>query len=378
MTSASTGKQAINRAKGMDTGMKAETQSVNAERLEMAADIIMEAMDLGEISAASLTVARNGADVFGRGFGTMIPGGSESVEPDSVFLLASISKPISVCALMILVERGMVGLNDPVQVHLPEFQGEHKENVLVRHLLSHTSGMPDMLPENIALREAHSPMTGFVEAALATPLLFPPDTAFRYQSKGILLATEIVTRKTNSAFREYMQSEVFEAYGMGDSSLGLGGREIDDTVWCGTATPDAESHSGWGPNSAYWRDAGQPWGGVHSTGPDLTRLFQGSLRERSGRDRILFGEPTVQAMTEDQNAHLGAPWGLGWGLRDSHVWTFFGDICSRNTFGHTGATGTVAWADPDTGLSCVILTNEMVENGRLLKRVSSVVASAVE
>ena len=354
-------------------------QSVGLDptRLERAADLLSGEIGKGSISAASITVARHGDLVLARGFGCVKPGSSEEVTADSVFLLASISKPISVCALMLLLERGKVSLNDPVDTHLPEFEGEHKRDVLVRHLLSHTSGMPDMLPENVELRKAHSPMSGFVEAALRTPLLFPPDTDFRYQSKGILLAGEIVERTTGRSLRDFLKSELFDAAGMTSTSLGLGGRAVDDTVWCGADADDTRSGTDWGWNSEYWRDAGHPWGGVHSTGPDLARLLQVFLDRGRGEDAVLFSPHTIREMTRDQNQHLRAPWGLGWGLRDSLVWNFFGDLCSRNTFGHTGSTGTVAWADPVTGLSCVILANDMVEEGRLLKRVSNVVVSAI-
>lgn len=350
---------------------------LDPDRIALAGRILEEEIEGGAISAASLTVARNGFLAESRGFGLMHPDRPDVVKGDSAFLLASISKPISVCALMLLVERGGVCLNDPVQMHLPDFAGEHKEGVLVRHLLSHTSGMPDMLPENAALREAHTPMSGFVEAALTTPLLFPPGSDFRYQSKGTLLAAEIVERKTGVLFRDFLKSDLFNVLGMTQTSLGLGGREIDETVWCGAQADDARSSTDFGWNSAYWRDAGHPWGGVHSTGPDLALLLQCFLDGGQSGDARLMGAATVSEMITDQNTSLRAPWGLGWGLRDSKVWAYFGDICSPRTFGHCGATGTVAWADPATGMSCVILTNDMVENGRLLRRVSNVAASAI-
>ena len=86
----------------------------------------------------------------------------------------------------------------------------------------------------------------------------------------------------------------------------------------------------------------------------------------------------ARAMKENQNPrHLEAPWGIGWALRDSRVWNFFGDLVSPQTFGHVGATGTVAWADLQTDLVCVILTNGMVEDGSLLNRVSNTVAAAI-
>jgi CubicO group peptidase (beta-lactamase class C family) len=350
---------------------------LNPDRIALACEILEDEIDKRSISAASLTIARNGALAAAHGFGHVHPDRSESVTADSVFLLASISKPISVCALMLLVERGDVGLNDPVQMHLPEFVGEHKEAVRVRHLLSHTSGMPDMLPENVALRKAHAPMSGFVEAALKTPLLFLPGSAFRYQSKGILLAGEIVERKAGVGLRDFLKTEMFDVVGMHQTSLGLGGVSIEETVWCGATSDDSRSETDYGWNSPYWRDAGHPWGGVHSTGPDLALLMQSFLDRGVCKGGEVMSPATAAVMVQDQNVDLRAPWGLGWGLRDSRVWAFFGDICSPRTFGHCGATGTVAWADPSTGLSCVILANDMVEEGRMLRRVSNVVASAI-
>ena len=85
-------------------------------------------------------------------------------------------------------------------------------------------------------------------------------------------------------------------------------------------------------------------------------------------------------MTSDQNAEIKAPWGLGWALGRSHAWNAFGDLVSGNTFGHAGATGTMAWADPETQLLCVILTNRpySVDDGRLLRLVSNIVAASVQ
>ena len=91
----------------------------------------------------------------------------------------------------------------------------------------------------------------------------------------------------------------------------------------------------------------------------------------------LFSPATVRAMISDQNERIGAPWGLGWALGRSQAWNFFGDLVSARTFGHAGATGTVAWADPESGVICVILTDRLVHDGSLLRRVSNAVAAAV-
>src|SRR5262249_939541 len=114
--------------------------------------------------------------------------GQPKAGPETVYILASITKPVTVTALMLLVERGQVSLADPVQKYLPEFQGPGREKVRVQDLLTHTSGLPDMLPENVSLREAKAPLAEFVKGSMTTPLLFGPRAAFSYSSMGTLLA----------------------------------------------------------------------------------------------------------------------------------------------------------------------------------------------
>lgn len=351
---------------------------MSQEALEGAGQLLADAVEARQITAATLVVARRGALVFSRGCGHLAPeGASPAVAPDSVFLLASITKPVTACALMLLVERGLISLDDPVCLYLPEFQQGERQKVRVRHLLSHTSGLPDMLPENIELRRAHAPLSEFVRGALHTPLLYSPNTDFAYQSMGTLLAGEIVERISGKRLRDFEQEELFAPLGMERSALGLGRCQISQTVWCGTALKESEEAQRFGPNSPYWRDMGHPWGGMHSTGLDLAILLQTLLNNGEYQGRRLFSPAGVWAMTTDQNWTLQAPWGLGWGLARSRVWNCMGELCSPATFGHTGATGTVAWADPQQQLLCVVLTNQMVADGSLLRRVSNRVTAAV-
>ncbi len=342
--------------------------------LTIAENLVQQAVDRREISAACLVVWQDEAPILEAGFGFQHPTDHRfPADADSIFLLASITKPVTVSALMYLVERGLVSLSDRVYEHLPEFEGEDRAGMRVLHLLTHTSGMPDMLPNNTALRQAHEPQEVFVEHALKTPLLFPPGSDFRYQSKGTLLTAEIVERLTGQRLRDFLKTEFFEPLGMHRTTLGVGPGGIEDTVYCGV-DPSADAFtSDWGPNSDYWRNFGCPWGGLHASGRDVARLLHVSL---SGGG--VLSPATRRRMRLDHNVSLRAPWGLGWGLRDSRVWNYFGNLCSAETFGHTGATGTVAWADPATKTVCVILTNQMVGEGRLLRRVSNVVAAAMQ
>ena len=346
--------------------------------LHQATQLLQSEIDTGRITAAALLVAKNGTMVTHQGFGHLSPDPtSPKTKADSIFLLASITKPVTACALMLLVERGLVSLNDPVSLYLSEFKGEDRQNVLVRHLLSHTSGLPDMLPENIDLRRANVPLSTFVERACKTPLLYPPNTSFAYQSKGILLAAEIVERVTHKRLRDFEMDEIFTPLGMHNSALGMGQFSLEETVWCGTSLEQSEDEKRFGANSLYWRDMGHPWGGMHSTTTDLAILLQTMLNEGIYGTTRVFSPATVQTMTTNQNPFLNAPWGLGWGLANSLVWNDFGEIVSPTTFGHTGATGTVAWADPTRQLICVVLTNNRIDKGSLLRRVSNRVCASV-
>ena len=353
---------------------------MSQQQLDAAASILAEQLDSGPVTAASIVVARRNRIVLARGFGKLSHDAeAPRVRPDSIFLLASITKPVTGCALMILVDRGLVSLDDPVSHYLPEFQGGERARVTVRNLLSHISGLPDMLPRNRDLRRAHSPLSGFVQGAAKTPLLYSPGSSFRYQSKGILLAAEIVERVSGKRLRDFEKEEMFEPLGMRHSALGMGDWKLEETVWVETSPNSNQADlDRFGPNSPYWRDMGHPWGGMHSSALDLAILLQTMLNGGEYGGNRVFSRAAVDAMTSDQNGSLEAPWGLGWALRDSPVWNFFGELVSAKTFGHTGATGTVAWADPERDLLCVILTNRMVENGRLLRRVSNAVAAAVE
>lgn len=357
----------------------AKSVGLNAHILDQASAILQAEVHARGIISAALLVARNGTIVTHQGFGHLSPKeGAPPIQPNSIFLLASITKPVTACALMLLVERGHVSLNDPVALYIPEFKGEERQKILVRHLLSHTSGLPDMLPENIALRRAHAPLSTFVERACQTPLLYPPNTDFAYQSKGILLAAEIVERVTKQRLRDFEEAEIFKPLGMTNSALGMGAFTLEETVWCGNTTEQTEDEKHFGANSPYWRDMGHPWGGMHSTTTDLAILLQTMLNKGTYNNKRIFSSATVQTMTTNQNPFLNAPWGLGWGLANSLVWNDFGEIVSPTTFGHTGATGTVAWADPTRNLICVILTNNRINNGSLLRRVSNRVYAAVD
>ncbi len=180
--------------------------AVKRGRLEEAVGIIQEQTASQQLSAATLVVHHQ-SGVESRAFG-------KALNTDAVFLLASLTKPMTASALMILVDRKQVSLTDRVQKFIPEFRGDGREQVLVKHLLTHTSGLPDMLPNNEALRKQHAPLSEFVAFTCRTPLLFVPGSEWRYQSMGILLAGEIVSRVSREPLPDFLREHVYRPLGM--------------------------------------------------------------------------------------------------------------------------------------------------------------------
>lgn len=325
--------------------------------LEEAIRLIATETRAGQVAAATLFVG-NGSTVVQRAFG-------KAPDPEAVFLLASITKPMTVSAVMSLADRQQLALSDPVQRYIPEFRGEGRERVLVRHLLTHTSGLPDMLPENTELRKRHAALSDFVAGTCRTPLLFAPGTQVRYQSMGILLAAEMVRRITQQPFAAFLQQQVFRPLGMSRTSLGLGGRSIGDTMEC-----EVDETSDWDWNSTYWRNLASPWGGAHASAADVARFLQYFARP----DERVVKPATAKAMITDQTTGLKQRWGFGWSLNNES----FGKSRSASTFGHSGSTGTLCWFDPQKDLTFVLLTTKPAEhsNQRLLHPVSDLVSGA--
>jgi len=320
--------------------------AVRNEKLDRAAAVLKGATDEGTVHAAALYV-RHGKSVFAKSFGA-----SKSV--DDIFLLASISKPISVAALMTLYDQGKFKLDDPVKKFIPQFSGDGRDKITVRQLMTHVSGLPDQLPENQMLRRRHAKLSEFVERAIRTPLLFQPGTRYKYSSMAILLATEVARRISRQGILDFVNKSVFERLDMKRSALGLGRFKLEETVRCQVTSANPESGSGdptakdWDWNSPYWRKFGAPWGGAHASAPDLARFFEEFLYPSA---KLLKPE-TVRLMLRNHNPEGLTPRGLGFNIGAKAG----SPGCSAKTFGHTGATGTLAWADPATDTICVVLT----------------------
>lgn len=366
-----------------------EEVGLSREGLERAYGIIEQAIAEGSLMGAAIQVSRNGMTLEPRCFGRReLNLNGAPVEPDTIFLVASVTKPVTATAAMLLVERGKLCLDEPVSSIVPEFGNKGKERILVRHLFTHTSGLPDQLSENQELREKHAPMAEFIRRICGVELLFPPGTNVSYQSCGLAMLSEIVERIEGVPFREFMRKELFNPLGMKDTSLGAQQNKTERISQLNIpsgAFQYGSSDADWNWNSSYWWNFGAPWGGMFTTVKDMTVFCQMFLNGGRFGDVQILSPTTVAAMTTDQivampniteKVKLTNRWGLGWHLRSLSS-SGFGDLVSESTYGHSGATGTLVWLDPQFRLTCVIFTNDPQGATRLRPLISNAVAGSV-
>jgi CubicO group peptidase (beta-lactamase class C family) len=181
-------------------GAVAATGGWDRTKLEQAASVMQGWIADGRVQGASILVTQ-GQRQFVRNFGT-----AKGTEP--VFLLASITKPMTAAAVMSLVDEGKLSLDDKVVKFFPAFTGEGREAITVRNLLTHTGGLPDMLADDESMRERHAPLSDYREGALKAPLKFPPGTKYSYASMGILLSSEIAQKITGKPIADIVEERV--------------------------------------------------------------------------------------------------------------------------------------------------------------------------
>jgi CubicO group peptidase (beta-lactamase class C family) len=177
--------------------------------------------DAREIPACAVSVTlggkTSGVHLFGR---QTLASDSPAVRDDAIFLIASITKPIVATGALLLAERGLISLDDRVEEYVPGFGREAKHAVTIRNLLTHTSGLPDMLPNNFELRAAHAPLSEFVAGACASKLDFLPGRGVQYQSMGFAMLAEVIQQVSGKTCAQFLDDEIFQPLGMNDTALG--------------------------------------------------------------------------------------------------------------------------------------------------------------
>ena len=356
----------------------------------------------GIVPGAGALVTRGGATAGEAYCGVADRRSGRRVDEGTVWSLASVTKPFTAAAVMLLVEAGKLSLDEPLARVIPEFLEAPKTaydrgRVTLRHVLSHSSGLPGFSEDNTELRKAHRPLEDFVRSFGRQALFFEPGSAHLYSNPGILMAAEAVGRGLTESigkklegpavggYHGFVHERILAPLGMEASSLkppDAWDERIAHVEGTGQQGMDYEM-----ANSAYYRSLGIPWGGLFSTPRDLVRFVQhfapnaspsGPLSRASRRamTTIQFAPPDAPAelAPNQRDAAARTPalaaveWGIGWEIKGSKRPHRSGELTSPATYGHAGATGTMVWGCPLTDVQCVLLTNQTLVSGWTTER----------
>lgn len=305
------------------------------------------------------------------------------------YLIASLTKPIVALLAVELAAAGHFYLNEPVRNFLPWFRRGALRTITLRHLLTHSSGLPDMLPDNEALRARQATVAEFAEGTAKQDPAFQPGCAISYCSMGFAVLACILEKIAGAPVSRLLRERLLMPLGMGDSWLGLPEDQVEallPTTIRNELPPSQPVDCNWNWNSRYWRTLGAPWGGMISTAADLGKLLQCLLRRGDSEEgQSVLHPATCRISVRNQTRHnsglpetdrLRRPWGLGWRLNWPDHSGCFSDFLPPTAWGHWGATGTLMWVNPKTSRWCVILTNQPFEQSQqAIQRISNVIAA---
>jgi CubicO group peptidase (beta-lactamase class C family) len=338
---------------------------MDRNRFEYAAAVAEEAVRSGSHACAVMAVANSRETLW-----THVVSGEDRVDFDTIFLLASITKPITATAVMQMVEQGRLLLNQPVAVYMPEFGANGKQTVTTRHLLTHTSGMNEMKWINARISGSEEPTGTNFEEACRTFLNFPPGTRCEYCTLSFEVMAELIARLSGKPYAAYLRDHLFTPLGMKDTAF----------------LPADMSRA------APVRDFGAPeqleefmrreiaGGGLWSTASDLIAFGQAFLRGGRYNGHHLLSPAAIEMMTRHHTAGLllngtndPFPYAFGWGKP-----YYAGDVpCSERAYEHGGATGTRLWVDPEWDLIYVFLTNRWGQEHETPRRALNAVYGAL-
>ena len=292
-----------------------------------------------------------------------------AMDERSLFWIASMTKPITSTAIMMLADEGKLSIDDPVEKHLPEFKGQMliaekspervvlqkpKRVITIKDLLTHTSGLTSSLPTGGPSLDTLT-LRGAAVGYAISPLQSEPGTKWQYCNPGINTLGRIIEVVSGMSYAQFLQTRIFGPLGMNETTFWPDEKQLQRLAVSykfgadkKTLEPTTVAYLTW-PYSDRSRMA-LPAGGLFSTAGDLVKFYQMILNGGTVNGKRLIKEETVKLMTSKQTGDIkagfteGAAWGLGWGLVDKPQGVTA--MLSAGAFGHGGAYGTQAWIDP--------------------------------
>jgi CubicO group peptidase (beta-lactamase class C family) len=331
----------------------------------------------GHTPTLGVCVARRGVIVLHEALGVRGPGPqSPPLKHTALFPIMSLTKPITATLVMQLVDDGLLGLNRPAKDYLPEMAGERADEILVHHLLTHTSTYPFNIELPWLEHEAQKVAAGFepppcpegqdpvihrwLSLFWDAPRLADIGSVMVYSNHNYELLGEIVRRLSGRSIEQVARARIFDPLGMNDTYYVVPESASPRVVQRGPEVPFGNPEDPVLPHvdSREWQTTPYGGAGVFSTPGDMTIFGQMMLNGgRYGAERIL-SPAAVAAMTRDQVPDLGAlllgrnmgraSWGYGWQISSPTKWKYFdGSLQPLGAFGHPGAGGINYWVDRD-------------------------------
>ena len=338
-------------------GVRPRKAANAAPRLSSLDAIVEDAIQDAQVPGAVLLVWHDGQVVYRKAFGNRsLEPRREAMTVDTVFDIASLTKVVATTvAVMQLVEKGDIRVNEPVAKYLPEFAQNGKEDVTIRQLLTHFSG----LPEDLDLTQPWQGRDTALQMAYAEKPMDPPGSRFLYSDVNFIVLGALVERVSGMTLEQYCRQHIFTPLAMGET------RFLPPPSWLMKIAPtqfDEQNHMLHGiVHDPTARRMGGVAGhaGVFSTADDLSKFAQ----------FLLTGGPVlsplmIEKMTTPQQPPTATVLrGFGWDI-DSPFSSNRGDLLPVGSFGHTGFTGTSMWIDPTTRTFIILLTNAVHPRGK--------------
>src|ERR1700726_797897 len=351
-------------------------RAIPPNRLAVLDPIIQQAIHEGNIPGAVLLVGHDGHVVYRKAYGNRaLEPKIEAMTVDTVFDLASLTKVIATTtAVMQLFEQGRVRMNDPVAKYLPEFAQNGKEDITIRQLMTHYSGLaPDLDLTTPWEGKSTAYQLAFVEPPETTP-----GSGFVYSDINFIMLGALVEKVSGETLDAYTAQHIFAPLKMTHTRYVPPAARRAKIAPTQYAEKEKMLHGVVHDPTARRMGGVAGHAGLFSTGDDLAKFAQALLNGGGG----ILSTETVEKMTSpEQPPSAPVLRGFGWDI-DSPFSSNRGDLLPVGSYGHTGFTGTSVWIDPTTQTYIILLTNSVHPRGKgnaigLRTKVATEVAAAL-
>lgn len=340
-------------------------------RSEQVDQLMEQAMTHGLIAGGVVLVGTSKGVIFEKPYGRVAADpAARPMTLDTMFDIASLTKVVATTpSILKLAEDGRISIVDPVRKWLPEFTG--REDLLIWHLLTHTSGLDDF-----SLSTAN-PLQSAVDGAAAQKPKGVVGNRFRYADINFIILGEIVRRASSLPLDQFAASHIFTPLDLRET---LFNPDKDQILRCSSTIGDV-THQG-EVQDFLARQLGGVAGhaGVFSTAGDLGRFCMMMLNRGELAGKTVLLPRTIEQMTAPYFARGGeVVRGLGWDIASPYS-APRGTGFSEGSFGHTGYSGSSLWLDPNSDVFVVLLTSRLdyrhtKELSRLRGNLSTIVAA---